>query len=381
MSHKYEEAIAHYENVLRNQPNNFNLRKEIIELYAKLNRPEAFSILNDSVKSLKEYLLSDNSLTENGINRLLELTEFYKQLNQIEEYVTSLVFAKQQQLKAVQRFQQHSHDDRITRSKYLMSSICVKLGDHFKSVGNDMKSVELYNESVSFDPDNRHALVGLMRYHKLKENIVECKKYCTMMDCVEAKMILANIKEMENDFEGAIKIYNEILSEDTTEFLVLSLLVPLLFRSGQIERVEHILAKYDDMQLVAGIAYAKGLYFRLTGQALKSIQHFNLCRGDKDWRANSLRHMIEIYTEIDDVHLYGDSTLNEERSKNFEVAKHLLDELSSVCDAPNDVTFYNCYISFKGCPAQCREHIPILETILDDDKVREISDIIFNITR
>ena len=369
LTSKYEQALGHFENVLRNQPNNFDLRKEIIGLYTKLNRPEALLILDDSVQILKGKILNDNRLNQNRIESLLGFANIYKRIGQLDKYESTLIFIKQHHLEVVEKLNFHSYDDRILQGKRFVSSICLKLGEHYRDVENVVKSVTLFEEALSFDTENEDAILGLVRYYQHVGQIEECKKYCAMLDCVETQMMLAKIKESETDFNGAINIYDNILSHNTDNFHVMSLIIPLFFRTGKIEQAKQLLEKFDETNLDPHISYSKGLYYRFSGQYLKAIEHFNLCRCHGMLQIKSLRQMIEIYIDIDRAYLWKEQIIDENMYNNLEAAKHLLNELMSLCVPSWDIVVYECYIIFRENSKCYQDIVSKLSEILEEDKV------------
>lgn len=141
--------------------------------------------------------------------------------------------------------------------------------------------------------------------------------------------MMANLMLLSGDTENALQTFKTLLDEKPDNFKALAQLIQLFRRAGRIEEAEKYIQNAENNAIrsnEAGLAYAKGLYHKYTGELQKSLKCLNRARFDSFYGQQALLLMIQIYLNP-----------NED---NMKAAESLIKELAM---KEYDTTILECY--------------------------------------
>jgi tetratricopeptide (TPR) repeat protein len=182
-------------------------------------------------------------------------------------------------------------------------------------------------------------MFALAKLYLSKNEQEECVKYCKFLLKIdpaheEASFMMSNLMMLRGDTEIALDAFKDLLNEKPDNYKALSQLVHLLRRCGKIEEAKDFIDKAEKNAIrsnEAGLAYAKGLYHRFTGEPQKALKELNKARFDSFYGQDALLLMIKIYLNPHDEILYSckdKGPVYKTSADNMKAAESLIKELS-----------------------------------------------------
>lgn len=151
---------------------------------------------------------------------------------------------------------------------------------------------------------------------------------------------------LKGDTENALDTFKTLLEEKPDNFKALSQLVELFRKAGRISEAELYIDSAEKSAIrsnEAGLAYARGLYYRYTNEPQKALKALNKARFDSFYGVDSLILMIKIYFNPHDEIVYSSKEKNaiyKTSPENMKAADALIKELAM---KEFDTTILECY--------------------------------------
>jgi len=351
-SEQEERALIHYENHLRNVPNDLLFRRDLISLYYQFRRDEALCLIQETLSLVKirnragrwQHLETDSTL-------LLDFATLLRNPDEDNLRRSVLILTHSLQQEVVNRRRSKLSREMIQG----ISMTCLSLFD--------LEKDPMYlSRALDVDPKNEMVIVKLANYHKSNRNISECRKYCAMVDSnCELNRILADILVEENKFDEAEYILKNLHDQNKNDVVTLISYSRILYRNGKRDILEELA---NSQEIRSGSYFAKGLQLKYTGQYAKAVRVFNIARKDPNWVQESLINMIEIYLRTDELV----ECLFVRLSRNdTEVVESLLDQLEALyTDPKNTIVLRLYYKTVKDL--NCFEEVEeVLLSVVKDD--------------
>lgn len=192
----------------------------------------------------------------------------------------------------------------MDEEKLLAAEISFKLGKYYEERdGNLNEAFVCYNETLTRNNEHKESMVAIARIHQNQGNNEQCEQFCKKILKVEAAnedatYMLANLKLMKEETEGAMNSYIGLLEKNANNYNILANLIELLRKAGRIQEaqkfIENAESKTQRSQM-AGLAYCKGLYNRYNSEPQKALRELNFARYDNFYGQSAIQNMIEIY--------------------------------------------------------------------------------------
>jgi tetratricopeptide repeat protein 21B len=382
MTHDYKRAIKYYENALDVDPKQMLLREDLTNLYIKLGEYEeakriltlAIQILREETSSKTKSNTQPNLKTQcSHVTMLLLLSQVLLdenkswKLSKNEKAKEFFLHAGELQSQIIEK-KREMRSDQIDAEKEVLADINYRLGEYAELRENNMKDAEdYYTEALRAAPANKKALLSLAKLYMRKGEYDQCSHYCQKLLKVDpsnefSSFMLADIMLIKSNPEQAINCYKNLLANEANNYKALAQLIVLLRRAGRLPDAPAFLeaaSKRCPRSIEAGLAYAKGLYCRYTGQAQDALRNFNLGRQDGVFGRDSLINMIELYLNPDDDVLWSTSDQNIKVNEEcLGAAESLIKEFKE--RAPQD-PLVGIYEAYSGI---FRRQKPIIEKSL-----------------
>lgn len=148
----------------------------------------------------------------------------------------------------------------------------------------------------------------------------------------------ANLMLMNEQTEGAIETYIQLLEQTPDNFNTLSQLIELLRRAGRIDDINKYIEnaeKHCKRNSLSGLHFCKGLYYRCIGEPLNALKELNAARFDNFYGQPSAVNMIEIYLNPSNEMIFtsqsgaAESEVYNTTPDNIKIAKELIKELEA----------------------------------------------------
>jgi tetratricopeptide repeat protein 21B len=147
-------------------------------------------------------------------------------------------------------------------------------------------------------------------------------------------MLLADILLAKSEWDGAIYIFEQMLSKAPANYTAIAKLIQLLRRAGRLEEAALVLKAAEQSSarasLEPGFRYCHAALARYQNDPRSALRHLNMARRDGEWGESALTAMIEIYlnpeneTNWDELNI----DLHVEPSEAVRAADQLLRELA-----------------------------------------------------
>lgn len=343
--HDYIKALDYYESALKLAPGNLVLRKDLAELYSKLDHHE------QALRVIQQAPVNDSEEISDLLQVValqLILPEIHKGMGNEELSIQSLLKAYSIQKLILDR-QKNEQPDVLAKQKRSIADTCFQIASIYADKGQGGGALEHENVlkycTLALRSDEAHeaAILFLARTHQQTGDLDQCQARCATLLRLnpaheEAALMLADLLLQKEDNEAAIYHFQQLLESKSNNFAALSRFIVMLRRAGKLVDAPRYLALAERSGVrVAhspGLHFCKGLYFRYKNSVREAIEAFNLARRDPEWGERALVHMIEIYLNPDNENLWevadggssGD-TNSKEQTENIRIANTLLDEL------------------------------------------------------
>ena len=141
----------------------------------------------------------------------------------------------------------------------------------------------------------------------------KCIYYCKLLlklnpSDEETCFMMANLMLYKGDTEDALNTFKTLLDQKPDNFKALKQLVELFRKAGRVSEAEAYINKAEKNAIrsnEAGLAYAKGLYYRYLGDPQKALKSLNKARFDSFYGPDALTLMIKIYFNPHDEIVYS----------------------------------------------------------------------------
>lgn len=157
---------------------------------------------------------------------------------------------------------------------------------------------------------------------------------------------MANLMLLKGNTEEALETFQNLLDEKPDNFKALAQLVQLYRKAGKVEdsmKYIELAEKNAIRSNEAGLAYAKGLYYRYSSEPQKALKALNRARFDSFYGEDALVLMIQIYLNPHDEIVYSfkdKDAVFKTSQENMKAADVLVKELSM---KEYDTTILECY--------------------------------------
>jgi tetratricopeptide repeat protein 21B len=172
MTHDYNRAIRYYEQTLQEDPNLFDLRIDLAELYIKLKAfDDSKRVLIDALKSLKD-VKNDLDSKSRNVSTLVLLSQVYLdedmqgtdwKFKANPDAKQALIEASRYQLEVIDACRQLS-SDRLDVERDKAADISYKLGKYYEERdGNVNDAIACLNDCLQRNAEHKDALVAMAR--------------------------------------------------------------------------------------------------------------------------------------------------------------------------------------------------------------------------
>ncbi|KAE8595622.1 hypothetical protein XENTR_v10015818 [Xenopus tropicalis] len=296
-THQYKKAISYYEAAQKISGQDF-LCCDLAELLIKLKQyNKAEAVLK---QALAHEPVSDLASMVTDARCLALLGKTYQNYKK-EESAEILNKALERQQRILKRVPMEQ-PEMVPAQKQAASEICVQLAEHYVGERDYEQAVKYYKEAVLYSQDGKVKL-ELSRLYLIMGDLDSCESQCSdlLQDHSlkeEAAMMMADVMFRKQDYTKSIELFHQILEENPDNFTVLSKLIDLLRRSGNLSKApsffERALANSSRTALEPGFNYCKGLYCWYLGQPNDALMYFNKARKDSEWGQSAVTSMIQI---------------------------------------------------------------------------------------
>ena len=312
MTHDYNRAIRYYETALGNDPKLLDLSTDLAELYFKLKAfDEAKRVIIEAMKALNQMDDPDMTNPKRVQYTLLMAKIFLEEDVQSgdwrfkpnEDASKALYDALAVQEAVFDRVRDISID-RVDEERKITAEINYKLALYLEEREGDIEgAIRALESCTKRDENHKKALFGLARLHLSQDELEKCAHYCRQVLNIdaadeEASFMMANLMLLKHNSQEALATFKNLLKEKPDNFKALSQLVVLFRKVGQIEEALKYIEIAEKNALrsnEAGLAYAKGLYYRFTSDPQKALKSLNRARFDSFYGEDALVLMIQIY--------------------------------------------------------------------------------------
>lgn len=352
-THEYHRAVEFYEGALREASrssklsdaallDNLNLSHDLAKLYLKLGRYEsAARVLNDTLRENK----SDTLTMKHDVRTLMLLSKV-QNVYAPHELIDTLQRAYKIQKDVLTKLRTSgavgAMSEIIEEEKFMLSSLCEKLGSTYLRDENQADAEHYLQEAVQHNPQNTVSMLSLARVYFAKGDFEQCQNQCNKVitgspDDRDAAILLSDVLLQNDEPEKAVTPLANFMKLRPNDYVGLEKTISLLRRAGKLQDAQGILsaAEKSDRRCVshAGYHYCQGLYARFTNDIGKAISEFNLARKDDIWGANALTHMIELYLNPDQDGIWEEresGPVDDATRANIAAAEVLLKELRPI---------------------------------------------------
>mmetsp|Transcript_38825 Transcript_38825/g.38368 ORF Transcript_38825/g.38368 Transcript_38825/m.38368 type:complete len:606 (-) Transcript_38825:24-1841(-) len=380
VTHDYNRAIRYYETALSNDSKLLDLSTDLAELYFKLKAfDEAKRVIIEAMKALNAMDDPDMTNPKRVQYTLLMAKIFLEEDVQSGEWrfkpnedaSKALYDALAVQEAVFDRVREISID-RVDEERRITAEINFKLAKYLEEREGDYDgAIRALESCVKRDEGHRKALFGLARLHLSQNDPDKCVYYCRQVLKLDASdeetsFMMANLMLLRGDTEEALSTFKNLLDEKPDNFRALSQLVQLFRRAGKIEEAMHYIEKAESNAIrsnEAGLAYAKGLYYRFTSEPQKALKALNRARFDSFYGEDALVLMIKIYLNPHDEIIYSckdKEAVFKTSSDNMKAADVLVKELAM---KEYDTTILECYAMIH---THRKEYITKASKMLED---------------
>ncbi|NP_001085105.1 tetratricopeptide repeat protein 21B [Xenopus laevis] len=296
-THQYKKAVNYYEAAQKISGQDF-LCCDLAELLIKLKQySKAEAVLK---QALAHEPVSDltSMVTDAKCLGLLGTTYQNYKKEESADILNKALELQQRILKRVPMEQ----PEMAPAQKQATSEICVQLAEHYVDQRNYEQAANYYKEAMVYSQDSKVKL-QLSRLYLMMGDLDSCENHCSALlenhsFKEEAAMMMADVMFRKQDYTKSIELFDQILEENPDNFAVLSKLIDLLRRSGNLSKApmffEKALANSSRTTLEPGYNYCKGLYCWYLGQPNDGLKYFNKARKDSEWGQNAISNMVQI---------------------------------------------------------------------------------------
>jgi tetratricopeptide repeat protein 21B len=237
MTHDYNRAIRYYENALREDPKLLDLRTDLAELYIKLKAFEdAKRVLIDALKSLKHFDVNDVEVKSKNVGYLLMMARVFLEedmqmgdwkFKPNQDAKQALIEARSLQQEVIEKCRELS-SDKIDTERALLAEINFKLGKYLdERENNPDASSQALNDCLTRKDDHQEAILSLAKLAQARGDNDQCVQYCQRLLKIdpsheEASFMIANLKFIKNEAEGAIQTFTSLLDSQPDNYRALS---------------------------------------------------------------------------------------------------------------------------------------------------------------
>lgn len=360
MTHDYNKAIRYYETALQNDPKLLDLSTDLAELYFKLKAfDEAKRVIIEAMKSLNSMDDPDMTNSKRVQYTLLMARIFLEEDVQSGEWrfkpnedaSKALYDALAVQEAVFDRVREISID-RVDEERKVAANINYKLAKYLEEREGDYDgAIRALESCIKRDETHKQALFALAKLHLAQNDPDKCVYFCRQLlkqdpSNEETSFMMANLMMMRGDTEEALQTFKSLLAEKPDNFKALSQLVILFRKAGRIEEADKYITLAENNAIrsnEAGLAYAKGLYYRFTSEPQKALKALNRARFDSFYGEDALVLMILIYLNPHDEIIYSakdKEAVFKTSPENMKAADVLVKELSM---KEFDTTILECY--------------------------------------
>lgn len=360
MTHDYNKAIRYYETALSDDPKLLDLSTDLAELYFKLKAfDEAKRVIIEAMKSLSNIDDTDVTNPKRVQYTLLMAKIFLEEDVQSgdwrfkpnEDASKALYDALQVQEAVVERVRELSID-KVDNERKIAADINYKLAKYLEEREGDVDgAIRAYENCIKRDEEHKDALYALAKLHLSQNDPDKCVYYCKQLlkldpSNEETSFMMANLMLLRGDTENALDTFKTLLDKKPDNFKALAQLVQLFRRAGKTEEAEKYIENAEKNAVrsnEAGLAYAKGLYYRFTGEPQKALKALNRARFDGFYGEDALVLMIQIYLNPHNEIIYSSkekAAVYKTSPENMKAAEALIKELSM---KGYETTILECY--------------------------------------
>ncbi|XP_069503848.1 tetratricopeptide repeat protein 21A isoform X2 [Ambystoma mexicanum] len=310
-THQYKRAISYYEAADKFSGQDFlsyDLAELLLKLkqYTKAERVLKLVLEHDPVNDLPSMV--------NDVKYLILLAKTYK-ISKREEVVETFNKAFDIQSRILKRVHVEQ-PEMVPSQKQQASVICVQLAEQYLEQKDFDKAIKYYKEALFFSDSDSKVMLKLARLHLMREDMESCTEQCAVLlnndhSKEDAAMMMADVMFRKQEYEKAIKLFQEILQKVPDNFIVMSKLIDLLRRSGSLDQApaffDMALAKSTRIPMEPGFNYCKGLYYWHVGEPNEALKYFNKARKDNEWGENAIYNMVQICLNPDNEIIGGEA--------------------------------------------------------------------------
>jgi len=329
-THDYEKAIQYYHDALRRHPHQQELRQDLAKLYVRLQRWE------DAIRELEEAMQSvvDESFksTKYKVDTLVELAKVHREYADSRSVLTgmnhSAVPRCSECLRQARDLQNEvlsqvrpDDEETVKQLKQESAELNFQLGEYYEMREHNLEyAIGYYGETLRSDDSHEKSILALARIHLQKNELDICEKQLMQLLRVDptnedASMLMAELMMMlasqggrsdggAQEYKDATFYYQTLLDKKPGNYSALGKLIFLLRRAGRLKDTPRYITAAEKactraLDQEAGLRFCRGIYYRWINKPQDALLELNYARRDPDYRAESLRHMIEIYLNPD----------------------------------------------------------------------------------
>ncbi|KAG8443540.1 hypothetical protein GDO86_012083 [Hymenochirus boettgeri] len=297
-THQYKKAINYYEAAQKISGQDF-LCCDLAELLLKLKQYNKAEVVLKGAQAQQP--VTDLTSMMNEVKCLVLLGRTYKNYKK-EELVDTLNKALELQQRILKRVPMEQ-PEMVPAQKQLAAAICAQLAEHYVDHKDNEKAVKYYKEAILYSETNSKVMLELSHLYLVMGDLDSCENQCSVLLQdqrlkEEAAMMMADVMFQKQDYTKSIELFHQIVEVNPDNFTVLSKLIDLLRRSGNLPKVptylEMAISHSSRSTLDPGFNYCKGLYCWYQGKPNEALMYFNKARKDSEWGSSAINNMVQI---------------------------------------------------------------------------------------
>ncbi|XP_054157238.1 tetratricopeptide repeat protein 21B-like [Oppia nitens] len=312
-THFYEKAVTYYKAAIKTSGQNA-FRYDLAHLLYRLKKYSESQIIITSALEISQ--TQDLQSLEWEVKLIHLLGQVQLNTDNKGTAIATLKRAHQTNQKLMRRLPVEQPDQLAEQRKFSIS-LCKQLGELISTHLRDTKqALIIYKEALNYDEANADILMLMAKLEAMNQNYEIAHNYCVAIlkhapHLDEPVLMMADLTFRQNDFEGALNHFNELLSRKPTYYPAMNKLIETAKRVGQLDIVPAVLERAEKYSprtvLDSGYHYAKGLYNWYTGDNNEAMKSFNKARQDPDIGVEVTYHMIDICINPDNETIGGET--------------------------------------------------------------------------
>jgi tetratricopeptide repeat protein 21B len=343
-THDYNEALNYYEDYLKKDPGRHDLRLDMGKLCIQLGKfDKADQLLKVEIFS-DEFSAGTLTAAKRNVEGLLQIAKLGlkragKTENPLQIVKETYVKAISMQAGVIEKAKQEAGNP-VQERNYL-AEIQYELGKYFSRYEkNQSKALELFESAWKVNNTCERYLLAMAETHMKLGDRDSAEMRCIQVLKLDpynqyACLLISDLMMLKGEAIKAIKQFLMVLEYNSSNYLILSKLIDLMFRNGRGDEVKPILDKVQKQcpnSNDPGLCYCKGIYHKLSRSPAEALEEFFKSKKGNLFAEESIIQMVDLYLNPDQDLLYnsiGESGVKAITPQNLNAADNLIKELKN----------------------------------------------------